>query len=51
GVATPHARWLGPVAHDAAGLVQWIDVRHMLDDDVKALLFQPAAADPAAARP
>jgi chemotaxis-related protein WspB len=51
GVATPHARWLGPVAHDAVGLVQWIDIRHMLDDDVKALLFQPAAADPAAARP
>jgi chemotaxis-related protein WspB len=40
GVATPHARWLGPVANDAQGFVQWVQVRHMLTDDVKALLFQ-----------
>ncbi|MEO7201223.1 MAG: chemotaxis protein CheW [Candidatus Tumulicola sp.] len=42
GVAIPHARWLGPVASDAVGLVQWIKVQQMLDDDVKALLFQQA---------
>jgi chemotaxis-related protein WspB len=39
GVATPHARWLGPVASDAVGVVQWVKVQQMLDDDVKALLF------------
>jgi chemotaxis-related protein WspB len=39
GVATPHARWLGPVANDGQGFVQWVQVRHMLTDDVKALLF------------
>lgn len=39
GIATPHARWLGPVANDELGLVQWVDIRQMLDADVKALLF------------
>jgi chemotaxis-related protein WspB len=39
GVATPHARWLGPVANDGHGFVQWVQVRHMLTDEVKALLF------------
>jgi len=44
GLATPHARWLGPVANDGMGLVQWVDVQEMLGDDVKALLFPPASA-------
>ena len=44
GIATPHARWLGPVANDGMGLVQWVEVQHMLSDEVKALLF-PQAAD------
>lgn len=44
GVATPHARWLGPVASDAEGLVQWVDVAQMLDDDMKALLFPATSA-------
>lgn len=43
GIATPNARWLGPVAMDTSGFVQWVDVEHMLDDDVRALLF---AANP-----
>jgi chemotaxis-related protein WspB len=54
GVATPHARWLGPVASDGDGIVQWIDIRHILGDDVKALLFRdveslpsPACSEPA----
>jgi chemotaxis-related protein WspB len=49
GIATPHARWLGPVANDGAGLVQWVEVQQMLSDDVKALLFPqaPAAQPPA----
>lgn len=39
GVATPHARYLGLVAPDPAGLVQRISVQELLPDDVKALLF------------
>ncbi|MEX3937597.1 chemotaxis protein CheW [Paraburkholderia phymatum] len=39
GIATPHARWLGPVVSDELGMIQWVDVQQMLDDDVKALLF------------
>jgi chemotaxis-related protein WspB len=39
GVATPNARWLGPVVSDEFGMIQWIDAQQMLDDDVKALLF------------
>ncbi|MCX4164133.1 MULTISPECIES: chemotaxis protein CheW [Paraburkholderia] len=50
GVATPHARWLGPVASDAEGLVQWVDVEQMLDDETRALLF-PAASAVAVAAP
>jgi chemotaxis-related protein WspB len=39
GVTTPQARYLGPVASDPAGLVQWINVEGLLPDDVKAMLF------------
>lgn len=42
GIATPHARWLGPVANDGVGLVQWVEVQHLLCDEVKALLFPQA---------
>ncbi|RQQ11592.1 chemotaxis protein CheW [Burkholderia stagnalis] len=48
GIATPHARWLGPVAGNASGFVQWVDVRRMLDDDARALLFPPAQPLPQA---
>lgn len=43
GIATPHARWLGPVADDGGTLVQWVQVQQMLNDDVKALLFPQAS--------
>jgi chemotaxis-related protein WspB len=43
GIATPHARWLGPVANDGMGLVQWVEVQQMLSDEVKTLLFPSAA--------
>ncbi|MBP0590079.1 chemotaxis protein CheW [Paraburkholderia sp. LEh10] len=46
GIATPQARWLGPVATDELGMIQWIDVQQMLDDKVKALLFQQRQAEP-----
>lgn len=46
GVATPDARWLGPVASDAGDIVQWVDPQQMLDDDAKALLFAPSPTAP-----
>ncbi|WP_322057121.1 chemotaxis protein CheW [Paraburkholderia sp. J63] len=39
GIATPGARWLGPVASDAHGFVQWVKVEQLLDERVRALLF------------
>ncbi|CAM2163723.1 chemotaxis-related protein WspB [Paraburkholderia sacchari] len=39
GIATPEARWLGPVASDALGFVQWVKVEQLLDERVRALLF------------
>jgi chemotaxis-related protein WspB len=39
GIATPEARWLGPVAHDENGFVQWVKVDQLLDARVRALLF------------
>jgi len=39
GIATPQARYLGPVASDPAGLVQWISVQSLLPEDVKSMLF------------
>ncbi|ACR32038.1 chemotaxis protein CheW [Burkholderia glumae] len=42
GIDTPHARWLGPVAHDAHGVVQWVTVRHLLGPEARALLFAAA---------
>jgi chemotaxis-related protein WspB len=44
GVDLPHARYLGPVASEAGGLVQWIRVENLLPDEVKALLFPEAHA-------
>ncbi|QWP76686.1 purine-binding chemotaxis protein CheW [Lysobacter sp. K5869] len=43
GVDQPQARYLGPVARDAHGLVQRIGVRELLPDAVHDLLFQQAA--------
>ncbi|WP_322046302.1 chemotaxis protein CheW [Paraburkholderia sp. J67] len=39
GIATPEARWLGPVARDAHGFVQWVKADQLLDARVRALLF------------
>ncbi|MFX1766732.1 chemotaxis protein CheW [Paraburkholderia sp. A1RI-2L] len=39
GIATPEARWLGPVASDPHGFVQWVKVEQLLDERVRALLF------------
>jgi chemotaxis-related protein WspB len=44
GVELPDARWLGPVASDEGGLVQWLQVDQLLPPDLLALLFPPEAA-------
>jgi len=44
GVELPQARWLGPVASDEGGLVQWLQVDELLSPELRALLFPPEAA-------
>lgn len=39
GLAHPEARYLGPVAHLADGIVQWVRVDGLLPDEVHAQLF------------
>ncbi|MGO4307538.1 chemotaxis protein CheW [Cupriavidus sp. RAF12] len=43
GIDPTHARYLGPVRHDARGLVQWVRVSALLPDAVHALLFPESA--------
>lgn len=43
GIDPAHARYLGPVRHDARGLVQWVRVSALLPDAVHALLFPESA--------
>ena len=35
--------YLGPVQRDAQGMIQRIEISHLLDDAMRALLFQPVA--------
>lgn len=53
GIDPGAARYLGPVRHDARGLVQWITVPALLPDDVRALLYpeDTAARDLAVSHP
>jgi chemotaxis-related protein WspB len=44
GLVPVDARWLGPVAADARGLVQRVQLGDLLDDELHALLF--ARAEP-----
>lgn len=44
GVSSDEAAYLGPVASDARGLIQWIDVQQLLPASVSKLLFQRPAA-------
>jgi chemotaxis-related protein WspB len=43
GVSVPEARYLGPVASDRDGLVQWIQVDKLLPEQLRDLLFQSRA--------
>jgi chemotaxis-related protein WspB len=44
GVTTASAPYLGPVATDAAGLLQWVQVDKLLPKSLQELLFQEPAA-------
>ncbi|MET5115863.1 hypothetical protein AAHH79_37045, partial [Burkholderia pseudomallei] len=44
GFSTPHARWLGPLASDSDGVVLWVALRHIVDGEGRALLFDYAAS-------
>lgn len=44
GVHSPDAPWLGRVASDPGGLVQWVQVAQLLPEDLRALLFPAEAA-------
>jgi chemotaxis-related protein WspB len=39
GIAADNARYLGPVANDAEGLVQWVKIGDLLPAPVRAMLF------------
>ena len=41
GLDNREAPYLGPVREDAQGLLQWIGVQDLLDDQVRELLFPP----------
>ncbi|KVE38426.1 chemotaxis protein CheW [Burkholderia sp. TSV86] len=41
-IVTSHARWLGPIASDADGLVQWVAVSQILEGEARTLLFDYA---------
>ncbi len=43
GIAPGQARYLGPVRHDARGLVQWVRIGDLLPAAVHALLFPEAS--------
>jgi len=40
GVDTPDVPHLGGIAHDQAGMLQWIDIDRLLPEPVQQLLFQ-----------
>ncbi len=47
GLDNPQAPYLGPVREDAQGLLQWVRVADLLDDQVRALLYPTPPLDPA----
>ena len=40
GVSSDRSAYLGPVASDAQGLLQWVEIRKLLPAEVRAVLFQ-----------
>lgn len=44
GIEATDARYLGPLARDAQGLVQWVRIEHLLPEHVQAQLFTQSEA-------
>jgi chemotaxis-related protein WspB len=44
GIEAVEARYLGPLARDAQGLLQWVRIEHVLPEHVQARLFTESAA-------
>lgn len=44
GVEATNARYLGPLARDDQGLVQWVRIEHLLPEHVRAQLFTRSKA-------
>lgn len=44
GLDNPAAPYLGPVREDALGLLQWVGVQDLLDDQARAMLYAPSLA-------
>jgi chemotaxis-related protein WspB len=44
GIEAAEARYLGPLARDAQGLLQWVRIEHLLPEHVQAQLFTESAA-------
>jgi len=44
GLDNPAAPYLGPVREDALGLLQWVRVEDLLDDQARAMLYAPSLA-------
>lgn len=45
GLDNPDASYLGPVREDSSGLVQWIHIKDLLSDQVRALLYPAQPSD------
>ncbi|MBS7543467.1 chemotaxis protein CheW [Ancylobacter oerskovii] len=45
GVEAGMPDWLGPVAADAGGFVQWVRAPALLTDEIRAILFHPAGVE------
>lgn len=45
GVEAGTPAYLGPVASDAEGLIQWIRTEALLTDEIRRILFRPAGAE------
>jgi chemotaxis-related protein WspB len=43
GVNSPDSAYLGPVATDSGGMIQWVKVQNLLPEAVRDVLFQQAA--------
>ncbi|MES2569150.1 MAG: chemotaxis protein CheW [Verrucomicrobiota bacterium] len=43
GITNPATPYLGPVAADPHGMIQWVDIARLLPDSMREMLFQEAS--------